>query len=185
MRKLPADAFGLSLLDVLSNALGAVLLLMMIVSASVGGNDEERHDLPVEEGAGQTVTALEFKLHEPNTPKSGLIVAQIRLFGGDVESLNLIFKDATADDIRGVHRGIKDRSQWLVLKRGRRLGQWSLHIAARRHGALPDSISVMATIDDYPMPPKLIHLNDKNTQLSYPIFSVSDNLVDPITFNYY
>lgn len=85
-RKPPADAFGLSLMDVLSNALGGVILLVMIVAVTLKGNDRLRKNKPEEERAGQEYTALDLD-RSPVVPARQLktVVLQIHFTGAPRE----------------------------------------------------------------------------------------------------
>lgn len=70
-----ADPFGLSLMDVLSNALGGMILLLLIVAASIKSNESQkkvRKD-ETEPGAGGSIATLSF-VESKNTPKYDYIL---------------------------------------------------------------------------------------------------------------
>ncbi len=55
-KKNPKDPFGLSLLDVLSNALAGTIILMLIVAVSVGGNDKSKKSKIYSKNQGSRMT---------------------------------------------------------------------------------------------------------------------------------
>ncbi|MBV6504653.1 MAG: hypothetical protein ILNGONEN_00203 [Syntrophorhabdaceae bacterium] len=169
MPKRPNDAFGLSLLDVLSNALGATILLMMIVAASLGKGDEKRRNLPVEEGEGENVTVLDF-YPEPSRSSLHLLVIQIRLFGDDAEFCSLRIEGE--QDSCTIAQGINKRSEWLVTRKGRLERQWFVVLEAQK--TLPDSFSVLATSDDQPLVSEVRRLDKNLGQLERTLLSVSE-----------
>ncbi|MCG3158228.1 MAG: hypothetical protein DKINENOH_04869 [bacterium] len=148
MAKRPGDPFGLSLMDVLSNALGGTLLLMMIVAASIGLRDEEQRELPAEEGGGEfeTVKIIPLRRVPSDKPDLSLLVIQIRFWGS--RSIKLYLNGIESDESCSIGSIANDPSEWLVIRKGRRDNNWSVIAKAQSIQDLPEKITVLATSDD-------------------------------------
>jgi len=113
-RKDSADAFGLSLMDVLSNALGGVILLVLIVAVTLKGNDRLRKNKPEEERQGVDYTSLDFK-RSKITQKFELNVLTVQIhFKSSPVGLQL--RDATGCTLAlvGDSAGATSSTDWLL-----------------------------------------------------------------------
>jgi hypothetical protein len=128
-KRTPGDAFGLSLLDVLSNALGGLILLVLIVAVTIKGNDLKRLYLPQEGRPGLYYTELKFD-QEDLEPVENILLAQIRLIGdadrmavprlsGDVAQCTLLPSP--------VSEGTRI-SDWMAVRKGEVDGTWSIKL---------------------------------------------------------
>lgn len=152
MPRRPADAFGLSLLDVLSNALGGTMLLMMIVAASVGGIGNQKENLPVEGATGEFMTEPEEFERRPPQDKLSLLVIQVRFWGGTPGADSLYFDpNSFPPKSSSVSYGISDQSQWLVMKKEPLKKDLVVILETESNHLMPDSVSIFATLDAHPL----------------------------------
>lgn len=162
-RKEAVDPFGLSLLDVLSNALGGVILLMMIVAVTIKGNDSRKLNLPQEADQGERYTEVKFK---PKNTKVEyfLLTAQIDLIGGggslslDGDIKNEILTKSTSP-FRGESR------EWLVIRQGKSKGRWQVRLDPKSiptGDTFPDSVSVMITLDNKVSCSEVVEIGDRS-----------------------
>ena len=147
-RKEPADAFGLSLLDVLSNALGGVILLTLIVAATIKGNDKLRLNLPPDLERGNDYTDLDFDVKKKKKIEFDLLIIQMELIGGTSE-LKLFGEDLSHCSIS--KRTISDdqlnvSDEWLIVRQNKMDSNWSIEFSDTEN--LPDSIAVIITLDN-------------------------------------
>jgi len=157
-RKNAADAFGLSLLDVLSNALGGVILLMLIIAATINGNDKRRLNKPQESKQGKKYSAIEFEKGEKKN-EFNLLLAQVRLINGSGE----ISIGGEHNNKCSLAKYITDISpdmetNWLAIRMGEMNGTWDLILHPGTGTTYPDSVSVFITIDDIPYCSKIVKL---------------------------
>ncbi len=176
-RKEPVDAFGLSLLDVLSNAVGGVILLVLIVAVTLRGNDYKRLNLPDEQRSGEAYTVLKFDKSKNEKKKNmNLLVVQIKFHGGSM-------KCEISGDASECSLGIEDTSEQLTnrgfkemiifrKKTDQEQRKWEITTVENDTRSIPDSVSVFVTAND-----KVICASTRayTKQNSVPILSVSDS----------
>jgi len=131
-----ADPFGLSLLDVLSNALGGVILLMLIVAVTIKGRDDRKLNEAKEErqGANYTVKAFE-KIEKPNDETNfDLMLVQVAIIGSGKVNLELKTDASTNDCCSLVKQisggGRKGVSEYMVVRNGTYNGEWELLLSS-------------------------------------------------------
>lgn len=180
MAKRPPDPFGLSLLDVLSNALGATIVLMMIVAVNISSDAEQQHqDAQTDESQGEMIT-LQLKPTADNE-RSKLMVLQIRLIGGNPRNCRLEAISSRPIPEISIQQGKYDPSQWLVFKRGRFYFTWQVILKGHQYQDLPDTVYVLPTMDDRPLDPETIRLRKRLGYTQYRLFSVTEEAPKPIT----
>jgi len=148
-RKAPVDPFGLSLMDVLSNALGGVILLMLIVAATIKGKDKEHLNRLPEDDQGAEHTAVEFVRGKPAL--KSLMLVQIELLGGEGTlilsgekqfcSLSKRRKDQ-APEMDSLHQTSPYAQDWLIIRNGNFSGTWKVDLEIDPNGNRPDSVGV-------------------------------------------
>lgn len=142
----PADAFGVSLLDVLSNALGGLILLVLIVAVTLKGNDKRRLNLPQEERKGINYTEINFDKADLNL-KFNLLLLQIELIGGEGEiSLS---GDTEGCIVTRSNSDAKDKkNNWFVMRNGEKVGAWQIDLKNSSADNPPESIAIFITVDE-------------------------------------
>lgn len=176
-RKEPVDAFGLSLLDVLSNAVGGVILLVLIVAITLRGNDYKRLNLPDEQKSGEIYTVLKFdKSKNDKKENMNLLVVQIKFHGGSMKceitgensECSLGIED-TSEQV--TNRGFKEMIIFRK-KNDQEQRKWEVIAKENDSPSIPDSISIFVTAND-----KVICASTRGytKQNSLPILSVSDS----------
>ena len=172
----PVDAFGLSLLDVLSNALGGLILLMLIVAVTLKGNDKRRLNLPEEERQGQKYTELEFQKKKPEV-KFNLLLVQITLYGSDA-SLEFEGDRSNCSLTKSTANGNKESEDWFILRIGEKEKDWSVTYAQNAFDNIryPDSIAVFVTIDEMVYCAEIFNNIDKNAPVLEVKESKSENI---------
>lgn len=147
-RKEAVDPFGLSLLDVLSNALGGLILLMLIVAVTIKGNDEKRLNLQQESSQGEnyTVITIPERLKQPKL-ETDILIAQIKVFGGSPElSLAGAFEGhCSLSKYVDTLDTKKHSSEWLVIRKNKMDGDWEVRLDKNSDHSPPDSIAILIT----------------------------------------
>lgn len=137
-RREKQDAFGLSFLDVLSNSLGSVILLVIIVGASMSGNDKRKLN-KIDEGAmGEIFTDSKFDTIKKLDLDLDIIIAQIEIpKNGELE---LDVKDCTSCTISESSRG--DFNTYLIVRPHKIKKNWQVIV---KKGKLPEAINMFVT----------------------------------------
>lgn len=162
----PADAFGLSLLDVLSNALGGVILLMLIVVLTIKGNDKKRLNLSQEERPGEWYTVLDFEKKKPEV-QFNLLLAQISLLGAKEDGQFGELELTENTQYCGISKENSERknAEWFILRHGVKKEKWEVKFKEPYEGVYPDSIAVVITIDEKICCSKIVKVTDVNEPL--------------------
>lgn len=122
-RREPADAFGASLLDVLSNLFGALILLMLIIAVLIR-NDIFRLNRP-DEGSLGNFHSTNFKKPERAKDKLNFLVAQIQLEGSG--ELQYDGPQSIAKSIKLGQGAASDvENYWSIVRQGQIAGTWSI-----------------------------------------------------------
>ncbi|MCO6490083.1 MAG: hypothetical protein J5I98_16850 [Phaeodactylibacter sp.] len=165
----PVDPFGLSLLDVLSNALGGVILLMLIVAVTLKGNDKKRLNLPQESLQGKNYTKTTFNKKEKPEVEINILLAQIQLIGNkgalklESDVPNCVLSQSTSADTM--------RNDWLVVRHGIVKGEWSVVLNEPAHIGPRDSVAVFITLAELAKCSEVAELKN----LNQPVLRVVEN----------
>ncbi len=139
------EAFGLSLLDVLSNALvGAIVLMVVAASFIKVLSDLEEHNDPYE-GNSNDITAVEFRPVSDPKRSTKWLTACFELHGGKPEDVQLLFHSDHPDQATCIERfqGVYEKKYWLVVRECQwDDGDWRLELQTDSAAAMPDSISI-------------------------------------------
>lgn len=144
-RREPVDAFGASLLDVLSNLFGALILLMLIIAVLIR-NDIYRLYKPDEGSVGQRPSNT-FLKPKPAKEKLQFLVAEITLTGeGDLRT-EVWGGDAALSSRVSLceGEGKKIGTHWLALRQGSFSGTWSVIPKSTNHSI--EGVCVEVKID--------------------------------------
>ncbi len=141
------QVFGLSLLDVLSNALVAAIVLMMIAATFVRVLDGLSDVEDTEAGDADHPSAVEFKhVNDPKRAKLQLNI-NLELIGGNPKKVTLSarYKDGgKIEKYVSVYQGIYDKKYWLVTRDSATFEkEWSIVITGDEV-SLPNSIEIHA-----------------------------------------
>jgi hypothetical protein len=148
-KKEAPDAFGLSLLDVLSNALGGLIILMLIVAVTKKGNDEKQLNLPSEEKEGKIRTDINFEKMKKHTDNDILIIQLKLLGGGGVLRLqgngirNCSLSQFNSNDTLGnsADTTLQQADNWMAVRMGEQKAEWRVVLVTGR----VDSVAVFIT----------------------------------------
>lgn len=145
-RREPVDPFGLSLLDVLSNALGGLILLMLVVAITTKGNDEKRLNLPSEDTQGQNYTVVTVSKKKKPELKFNLLIAQINLYGSSAE---LSLAGEFTGNCSLSSRGDSLKRQWLAIRLDNMQNkEWEVKFKNPSDHPGLDSIAILVTCSD-------------------------------------
>ncbi|MCG8330167.1 MAG: hypothetical protein MI974_20885 [Chitinophagales bacterium] len=142
IKRKAVDPFGMSLLDVLSNALGGVILLMLIVAATLKGNDKKRLNLPPEGEQGIIYTELDFEILDLDLDMEILIV-QIQL--SEPAKLTL-----DAPDNAFVSMSTNDNVNWLILQEKKAEEGWQVRFPYSSNRS-PNTASIAVNLNGWPL----------------------------------
>lgn len=175
------EAFGLSLLDVLSNALVVAIVLMVIATSFIKVlSDLEEHNDPYE-GNSNDITAVEFRPVSDPMRSTKWLTACFELHGGKPEEVQLLFLSDHPDQATCIERfqGVYEKQYWLVVRECMwEDGEWELVLQTTSAAAMPDSISihVNAGLQPLSLPPGLRTLKDLPKQAgNHYLFTVSES----------
>ena len=142
-KKEAPDAFGLSLLDVLSNALGGLIILMLIVAVTKKGNDERRLNQPDEGREGKIYTDTKFDTTKMKIDNEILIV-QLRVFGKGELKLDLKqdkFSHCSLSKFSD-NDTLKPSNNWMIVRMGEQNAKWTVNVVGSDK---VDSVAVFVT----------------------------------------
>lgn len=146
------EAFGLSLLDVLSNALLGGIVLMMLAAVSVSiSNMQSELDKDDEQGAAGVNSAKQFKPIDINFKGNSMLIISLRTKGGD--STKCIVKPLFDDDLEKQYKeqpdcintsqGLYQKNYWVISREATqcswKTGSWRILIEGKKQ-FLPDTI---------------------------------------------
>ncbi|MEL6629486.1 MAG: hypothetical protein AAFU33_16365 [Bacteroidota bacterium] len=172
-RRQPSDPFGVSLLDVLSNALGGVILLVLIVAVTIDGNDKRRLNLPPEERKGINYTEINFDKAELDLSLN-LLLIQIELIGGDGEIR--LSGDSENCILTQTHRGSSEKKpNWLVIRTGENLGTWDISLKENSSTIPPNAVAIFITVDEKVYCSGIVDIQDVSTPLVTVVESKQNN----------
>lgn len=158
-----ADPFGLSLLDVLSNALGGVILLMLIVAVTIKGRDDRKLNEAQEErqGSNYTVKVFEKTKKPSNDLNFDLMLVQVAIVGTEKAELDLV-TDASTNGCCSLAKlatsGHNESiTEYMVIRNGIYDGEWELRLKP-----LPSATSIQS-VDFYVTHNKQVYCAEKGT----------------------
>lgn len=139
------EAFGLSLLDVLSNALVGAIVLMVVAASfiKVLGELEEHND--PNDGNSNDITAVEFRPVSDPKRSTKWLTACFELHGGKPEEVQLLVRSKRLDQTNCIERfqGVYEKQYWLVVRECLwEEGEWQVELQTTSAAAMPDSISI-------------------------------------------
>ncbi|MCW5924002.1 MAG: hypothetical protein KIS77_16890 [Saprospiraceae bacterium] len=150
------EAFGLSLLDVLSNALVAAIVLMMISATFVKVLSELEETEDVATGESEVRSAIEFKeVSDPLRGARQLNIA-LELFGGKPDVVRVSYRAAAVSDATrciNIAQGVYKKHYWLVTRdcNWQEGEEWHIILDAPSPDAVPDSIGIHANFGLVPV----------------------------------
>ncbi|MEK7256493.1 MAG: hypothetical protein AAB316_17185 [Bacteroidota bacterium] len=139
------EAFGLSLLDVLSNALVGGIVLMVVAASfiKVIGELEEHNDII--EGNSTDITDVKFQpIADPKRSPRWLTIC-FELHGGKPEQVQIYPRSNDPNQGACIERfqGLYEKQYWLVVRECLwQEGDWLLELETASAAAMPDSISI-------------------------------------------
>ena len=185
------EAFGLSLLDVLSNALLGGIVLMMIAAVSVSvSNMQSELDKDDEQGFAEANSAKQFKTIDKQMKGNTMLIFSLRIKGGD--STKCIIKPLFDSDIEkgnkeypdciNFSQGLYQKNYWVITREATlcnwKTGSWQIIIEGENK-TLPDTIFYTESIGVRPIKSyKLLKKDFMQTEVShnqYSLFLIEEN----------
>jgi len=198
------EAFGLSLLDVLSNALLGGIVLMMIAAVSVSiSNMESELDKDDEQGAAEVNSAKQFKPIDINFKGNSMLIVSLRTKGGD--STKCIIKSVFNNELEkqnkeypdciNISQGLYQKNYWVMTREaalcGKEAGSWEIVIEGERQ-FLPDTVFCNINIGVRPVnisPEKIAFSKESimkqigNEQNQYRLFKIDEKGIGDPSIN--
>ena len=146
------EAFGLSLLDVLSNALLGGIVLMMIAAVSVSvSNMQSELDKDDVQGAAEVNSAKQFKPIDISFKGNSMLIVSFRTKGGDstkctiepVFTNELKKQNKEYPDCINTSQGLYQKNYWVITREATlcssKIGSWQIVIKGEKQ-FLPDTV---------------------------------------------
>jgi len=139
----PINKLSFSIMDVLTNALIAITILMLISALTIGINLDNKEKK--EPGLG-SANLKETKIFTPIPPdfKRPLTVMQLKLIGGNPDRVLIqIHSETSIKDSLNIIQDMTNPSDWLIMKKGAYADEWYIEMTSTSSAHFPDSLLVL------------------------------------------
>lgn len=182
MKKRGEGNIALALLDVLSNGLAGIMLLLIIIGSTISSNKTEAENKEKTANGGDRVSVSKFKEIDTKDIKMHLLLIQVHLHFDDETidnktSIEIIGNDKNCN----VLKSELNKNEWAVTRIGEKKSDWSLKFNTNSNTELPNAISVFITSNFTPILHKKIILNDTKNNIVF--LKIKENVNTP-TFNF-
>ena len=145
MPRKPKDPFGLSLLDILSNALGGTLLLLVIVAQTMNKHNENVKSVQVTSGGNNGSNIRPEIIQKPIVGEPENVIIQLGVWEDGANRYEFVQPSSHNNPLCQVYQGLGRKSQWAVIRDFKAKGGCSIRM--KIGSAPPDSISYRIIMD--------------------------------------